>query len=104
MRKSKSFGNLRQVQLVHIEAILVAVGCISVHVGSVRIPRAPVQVVVLFDHSPELQPKKKKGAQQNLLPKLLHGSITPAPSVQGTRYLILWSDIRTIWHHPVATT
>ena len=37
---------------MNVEAIFMAVGCVGMHVGSISIPRTPVQVVVLLDHSP----------------------------------------------------
>mmetsp|Transcript_2587 Transcript_2587/g.9978 ORF Transcript_2587/g.9978 Transcript_2587/m.9978 type:complete len:386 (-) Transcript_2587:812-1969(-) len=54
-REAEGLRHLREVQLVDVEAVLVAVGRIRVHVRPVSIPRATMQVVVLLDHALELR-------------------------------------------------
>ncbi len=46
--------DLLQIQLLHLEAVLQAVRRVGVDVAPVRVPAAPVQVVVLFDQPLQL--------------------------------------------------
>lgn len=53
--ESKRFGDLCEVELVDIEALLVAMRSIGVQVSPISIPGAPVQVVIFFDNAFQLR-------------------------------------------------